>query len=360
MEKENNKIILQKNTKIYIFAPANTYTGGPECLHQLAYHLKQIFRVKTLMFYLPNEVKKPTHEYFKHYKVKFTKIIQDKKENILIMPEHYLYLKEGLKYSKIRKIIWWLSLDNYFGFKFRYQNTKLLRSIIKIPFNLISIFNKLTSFYFGILSYHDYLKFIYKFEDLKKQSEISQADKHLMQSYYSYDYLKKDLNNLEFLFDFQNKKIIQNSKYKSKKENIICYSHKSGEFLKFFIQSNDKKFIELKNFSAKQIIEIFRKSKIYIDFGYHPGKDKMPREAALFNNCIITNTKGSAYNSYDIPINKKFKFKQRNSEIKKLDVLIEKIFKNYKEEIKLYGRYKKQILNEEKNFKKQLLKIFKK
>ena len=35
-----------------------------------------------------------------------------------------------------------------------------------------------------------------------------------------------------------------------------------------------------------------------------PWKDKMPREAVLFNNCIITNLKGSAKNNQDIPIKK--------------------------------------------------------
>ena len=34
----------------------------------------------------------------------------------------------------------------------------------------------------------------------------------------------------------------------------------------------------------------------------------MPREAVLFNNCIITNKKGSAKNSFDIPIKEKYKF----------------------------------------------------
>ena len=52
--------------------------------------------------------------------------------------------------------------------------------------------------------------------------------------------------------------------------------------------------IELKGFNNKQIINIFKKTKIYLDFGYHPGKDRMPREAVLFNNCIITNKRGSA------------------------------------------------------------------
>ena len=59
------------------------------------------------------------------------------------------------------------------------------------------------------------------------------------------------------------------------------------------------------------------KTKIYIDFGYHPEKDKMPREVVLNNNCI-TNYKGSAKNKYDIPISKKFKFEQKYNDIKKL------------------------------------------
>ena len=74
------------------------------------------------------------HKNFKHYKINFTNIIEDQKDNILIMPEHYMFLKFGLKYSNIQKIIWWLSIDNYFGFKFRYKNKKLIRSIIKIPY----------------------------------------------------------------------------------------------------------------------------------------------------------------------------------------------------------------------------------
>ena len=107
------------------------------------------------------------------------------------MPEHYEYLNTGLNYSNIKKIIWWLSIDNYYGFKFRYTNKKLLRSFFKIPYNLIKLFNKATNFYFGIFTYHDYLKFFYKFSNFSKQKEISQASLHLMQSYYAHDFSKR-------------------------------------------------------------------------------------------------------------------------------------------------------------------------
>ena len=356
----SKKILLSKKTKIYILAPAKTFTGGPECLHQLAFYISKIFKVKTLMYYLPNEIKNPIHKNFKHYQVNYTNVIEDQKDNILIIPEHYMFLKTSLKYTNIKKIIWWLSIDNYFGFKFKYENKKLTRSILKIPYNIISIFNKITNFYFGILTYHDYLKLIYKLYNLNKQKEIKQASFHLMQSYYAYDYLKDKLKNLYFLFDFQNKKLLESSKTNKKKENIICYSHKSNEFIELLKKSSNKKFIELKGFNSKQIINIFKKTKIYIDFGYHPGKDKMPREAVLFNNCILTNYKGSAKNNYDIPIGKKFKFNQKYNDIDKINFIIDVLFKNYSKEVKLFKNYKKKVLNEEKLFKTQLLKLFRK
>ena len=62
------KIVLRKKTKIYILAPTNSSTGGPECLHQLAFHLKKVFKAKTYMVYLPTEVEKPVHKNFLKYK----------------------------------------------------------------------------------------------------------------------------------------------------------------------------------------------------------------------------------------------------------------------------------------------------
>ena len=175
-------------------------------MHQLAFYLKKIFKIPIFIYYLPNDLKKPTHKNFKHYNIDYTNVIEDQKENILIMPEHYLYLKTGLNYSNIQKIIWWLSIDNYFGFRFKYQNHKFVRSIIKIPLKLITIFNKLTNFYFGIFTYHDYLKLIYKLSKLNNHKEINQASFHFMQSNYAYEFLKNKVNNVFLLYDFQNKK----------------------------------------------------------------------------------------------------------------------------------------------------------
>ena len=50
----------------------------------------------------------------------YSNTLEDNEDNLLIIPEHLSFLKYSLKYKNIRlKIIWWLSLDNYFGYKFR-------------------------------------------------------------------------------------------------------------------------------------------------------------------------------------------------------------------------------------------------
>ena len=97
-----------------------------------------------------------------------------------------------------------------------------------------------------------------------------------------------------------------------------------------------------------------------MDFGFHPGKDRMPREAMLFNNCVITNMKGSANNNIDIPIKSKFKFTEKYSNLNNIKILINQIFFNHKKELKNFNNYKKKILNEKKVFEKQVLNIFKK
>ena len=161
------------------------------------------------------------------------------------------------------------------------------------------------------------------------------------------------------LNDYQNSIKLKNVKYNyTKKDNLICYSHKSNVFLNLIKSRCKVKFIELKNFSSKDILSIFKKTKIYMDFGYHPGKDRMPREAVLFNNCIISNLKGSAKNNNDIPISKEFKFNEKYINIDNIIKKIDEIFLNHKKEFIKFKKYKNSVLNEEKKFRTQILQIF--
>jgi|TARA_B100000929_G_scaffold290367_1_gene283720 hypothetical protein len=358
---KNNPIQFLNNSTIYIMAPAGVATGGPEALHQLGHILKKHLNLNVIMFYVPNDLSNPIHENYKKYLIKFTNSIEDEKDNILIIPEYFDYLNRSKQFKNIQKIIWWLSIDNYFEFRFRYKNKKLLRSIIKIPYNIISIFNKITFNIFGIYTGQDYLKFIYSFFNLNNHKEISQAKLHLVQSSYAYDFLENKILNIEHLYDYLKDDFFENINFDKKdKENSICYNPlKSNEFMKRIIAKNPNyKFISLINLSTSEIIKTLKKTKIYIDFGSHPGKDRIPREAILLGNCIITNKKGSAFNNNDIPISDEFKFNERYTNLGEISRKIISIFDNYDVEYEKFSFYLKKIYLEKELFIKQVKKIF--
>tara|TARA_B100001057_G_scaffold71237_1_gene65408 strand:- start:2064 stop:3146 length:1083 start_codon:yes stop_codon:yes gene_type:complete len=350
---------LTKKTIVYVLAPSNVFTGGPELLHQIAVNIKKIFKVKTKMVYLPNNESNPVHKNFKNYKLEYSNYIEDKKNNILIIPEYYMFIKYAFKYKNITKILWWLSVDNYLGYKFRDDFNKYSRSLIKIPYNIINTFNKIVGYYYGIFTFHDYLKVIYSFGKIQQSRELGQINLHLAQSDYAMKFLKEKFKNLKFLSDFQRPIILKESKKKNKKKSdLICYSSKSNNFIEKLKNFTNFKMIKLSGFNDKQLINIYKKTKVYIDFGFHPGKDRMPREAALFNNCIITNRKGSANNHYDIPINTKYKITEKKSNLKKIKITIQKIFLNHKKELMNFKNYRKKIMNEKLKFDHDLKKIF--
>ena len=97
---------------------------------------------------------------------------------------------------------------------------------------------------------------------------------------------------------------------------------------------------------------VYKPTSLYID------PTKRTQEMEDFGIRSLPEFKGSAYNKFDIPINKKYKFQQNYKNLNQINFIIHKILKNYKTEVRNFKNYKKKILNEEKLFKKQLLKIF--
>ena len=100
---------MKKFKSIYIVAPGNSVTGGPELLHQLASSLQKNGHQVFICYYPFNRQFKCPDQYLK-YKTN-QGVIEDSSENLLIVPE----VLTGLvpKYKKINTAVWWLSVDNY-------------------------------------------------------------------------------------------------------------------------------------------------------------------------------------------------------------------------------------------------------
>jgi hypothetical protein len=109
--------------------------------------------------------------------------------------------------------------------------------------------------------------------------------------------------------------------------------------------------------SRDEVIDTLKKSKIYIDFGYHPGKDRFPREAALTNNCVISGFRGSAMLYNDVPIDP-LKYKFNLNELESVADRIKDCLENYDERIKDFSLYKSVITNQKEEFINQVKQIF--
>ena len=347
----------------YVICPSNNDTGGPKDLHQLALELKNLGK-KVFMYYFPTNSDVKIHKNYEIFNIPFVNEIDDSDRNILIVPETNQAILISKQYKKIQKILWWLSLDFFFITSFNQNNSKIIKSVIKLPYEITCIFNKITKNYFGNLSFSKYLKIIYLNFPFKNFVKLEDFKMNLSQSMYQYKVLNSKNVKSNLLFDFIRDEYFYARKEISlkDKQNIICYNpSKSSAFMKRIIDSNPKiKFIRLENYKMSEVIEILSKSKIYIDFGFHPGVDHLPREAAILKNCIITNKEGSAFYSDAVSINEKFKFDEKKENLKKITEKINQIFNNFEIELKEFDDYIEQLKSEKVNFKKQVSNIFEK
>lgn len=325
---------INEKNKIYVLCPPKIKTGGTELLHQLVYKLNGIGKESFLVYTTKNKTEECTPNDFKKYinNYKYIDEIEDEKENTIVVPETYIEYIKNIKNAQ--KMVWWLSVDNYIKRYSVFYNIK--NGFYRIAFN-------------NIFSGRIFLKNIFK-----------KYDYHLCQSHYAINFLKKYKieNNVMYLSDYINKTYLTLKFNIDNKENIVLYNPKKGikytnRIRKLF--NEDIKWLPIENMTTEQVKETLLKSKVYIDFGHHPGKDRFPREAAMCGCCVITGKKGSAAFWDDVPIETKFDDK---TDLNVIREKIEDCIYNYEKNIHNYDKYREMILNEEKKFEEDIIKIF--
>ena len=324
------QIKVYSDTTIYIVAPSGVATGGPELLHQLAYNLKQHLGINAVMYYLPTGKANPVHKEYEKYSVDYVDTIEDDKKNIIIFPEAKHDLLES--FNHIRTVVWWLSVDNYF-FYLSPIKSKINRLIYHLNSNKYLFFDK----------------------------NILKADYHFVQSKYASEFLhSKNIDNTIYLSDYLNKSFLTIQTDIADKQDIVAYNPRKGyRFTKKLIDSSPEiSFVPIVNMSKEQVIELLQKAKVYIDFGNHPGKDRIPREAAMLKCCVITGKRGSAKYFEDVSIPEEYKFKDKSQNIGNITKKIKECFRSYEEHLKNFEKYREKISNEEDEFINDLKKIF--
>lgn len=330
--------------KIYFITPPNSPTGGPTLLHQAAKELRILGFEAFILYDGADSALNPVHIKFKDYNIPFiTNVKLIKNSDILILPEQYYFIR---KYSffKVTKVIWWLSVDNYIVSKF-YDSS----------------LGKITKLFLKILSGSNY-KFIEHFEIAnkiisKESNYINKYQHHWVQSNYALEFVKNFNISPSYVGDYLYD-TFDNSKDLNKKQNIVCYSPAKGfGITKTIIKNNPNiNFVAIQNMTPKEVRDLLIKSKIYIDFGNHPGQDRIPREARICNCVVIVGKRGSATNLVDVPIPNSYKFqkKMKKKQLNELQILFKDIFDNYTMHLENQKDYLKMIRLQKEKFIRDL------
>lgn len=288
-----------KYNRVYILCPSNHVTGGIEALFQLCDAINRL-GVKAELILIPGVNISIPDDYI-GYNVGFCDDLIDDESTLVIAPEIWPNLLDSPLFSNAKKALWWLSVDN--------------ASNKTGPFR----------------------------EDLI----------HLYQSQYALSHLDKiGITNKLPLFDYLNNRFLVQQE-PMKKDNIVCYSIK-GESVANRLSKmvKDAEFVMIKGMSGPQVFDLLSRSKVFIDFGNHPGKDRIPRESATLFNCVITNTDGAAGFNEDVPIPDRFKVSV--TDLEKAASLISDCIVNYDDNINQFDFYRKTILNQRDEFFEQV------
>ena len=304
---------------IYVISSKNRVSGGPELAHQLCSAINRLSSVKAYMCYVnldyPYSISENaiTPEPYFRYSTQTCHDLSeiDQPGNVVVFPEGLTYSMKHIKNARI--VLWWMSVDNY------------------------------------IESTHE--------ENIPYIKENVYL--HLFQSYYSMDYVKRVLPDAKgiYLSDYINEehgKFIYPAEFR---ENIALYNPAKGytDIKPLIEKANWLKWVPLVNLDLPHMVLVMEAGKIYVDFGNHPGKDRIPREAAADGCVVITNKKGSAAYDQDVPIPGKYKFDNPSESLNEIESLLHDICDNFTIHQNAFSSYRDFIASEKAQFDRDTL-----
>jgi hypothetical protein len=315
---------------IYVVCPAGNATGGTELLHQIAVKLIAIGG-DVKMVYWPENAEIKVNAAFREYNVPHCEFPTDSNEVVIIFPEIFAQLARPFKNAKV--VLWWLSVDNYFFSRDKKRGK----------------FNR------WLLTTFDSQKYCF-FE-----SYLKRFDMHLFQSHYALDMLiKNKMDNLHRLQDYLHSSFLSEKYDIATKKPIVAYNPKKGG--KFTSQLIAKfpsiEFVPIENMSRDQVVDLLRSAMVYLDLGYHPGMDRIPREAGSLGCCVIVNKMGSAAFFDDVPIPSEYKIDTQKDYETQFSNMIPKIFEHFDACHEEFSGYRAFISAQEANFDNDVVSIY--
>ena len=309
-------------------------TGGTEALHQLGFGINELGGQAHIAYVGDHfnsfiaggyiECVKSSEGFglnaFDKYNPRILGRLKLTPKTLVVFPE--VHALQAFQFKDISRAIWWLSVDNAIE-----RNPLLGYDSIRKP--VFSGDEKLLHFY---------------------------------QSDYARDFLRKGHATKLFpLFDYIDRDycVVGSNETERERKYISYFPRKGGNIAaKFISDAGSLNFKPIQNMSRLEVKNALKESAIYIDFGHHPGKDRVPREAAACGALVFLHERGAATFYADHPVDPQFLFNLMDLHNGSLLARVTSAVANYETLRQTQNYYRQRIRVERDEFYSQIRCLF--
>ncbi|MGY1727597.1 hypothetical protein ACI79J_11555 [Geodermatophilus sp. SYSU D01062] len=266
-----------KHVKRVTFVCPIQPTGGPEAIHQASQVLNRQ-GVRSDILYLGNanvtiaggrvEVVPPPDNpclrVYEQYEPRVCTGALLRRHHLFVLPE--VYASSAFDLAGASVAVWWLSVDN-------------------------------------VHVTHD--------ETALRRVFAATSLKHFHQSEYAADFLRRHgVRTSTPLFDYTTPEFTSHEPLGPGPDAGIAHNPVKGADLSaaFFGNHPEHRAVPIQGMSKAEIVDLLRRTSVYVDFGHLPGKDRLPREAAVSGSVVFVRRAGAGRFAEDFPVPDFFRF----------------------------------------------------
>lgn len=317
--------------EIYVLAPSGSVSGGPEALHQLVDALRRRGH-RAYISYVPDATS-PKPVAFARYDA-VAKRPRDRWGNLIVIPEIWTGRIRSVRAADVA--VWWLSVDNFFGD--RPDDDQQFAAMIRGHETSVS-------------------------GGLPTKSATWQElrlVRNLYQSTYAARFLETRGIASEKLGDYINEEFHDIDR-SGPREDVLAYNPAKGLPRTHHLAAMFPrwKWIPVEGLSRREVGRLLTGVKAYVDFGCHPGRDRLPREAALAGACVITGLRGSAGVREDVTISEAYRLDENLPDHgRRFGELVSSIFARFDVHARHLDAYREEIRGERLAFEGDVVRLF--
>jgi hypothetical protein len=277
-------------SEVLIFCP-EVKTGGPEALHQLGYQIARHGGAARVLYYAPfsrvelvgdilrcHSEGSPMPDYFAQYHPQVGTDTKLRPDTMIVFPEPLVNLAVPFQVP-CQRALWWLSIDNAL------PNLAMMEEHRR---NELFADASLVHFYQS-----DYARAFLQTKGVARYHPLS-------------DYIDQDFVHRSLIMS-------ETVPIQDRGNKVCFFPNKGGALAARFIEqerspAHRTDFVSIHDMTKPQVRDALFNAKIYIDFGHHPGKDRMPREAAIAGSVVLLHAAGAAKCFLDHPLSSEYLF----------------------------------------------------